>query len=119
MRLFLYLSMLVLFCACSNSEMAMPEYTSEDDESVAFSKMISVSAAGEEVTLGTNSNNARTNERPAMQVKFSYDFSMSRSEVTCGEFNRLMKKSIGLSLNCHGYYPATDVTYYDAVLFAN
>ena len=119
MRLFLYLSMLVLFCACSNSEMAMPEYTSEDDESVAFSKMISVSAAGEEVTLGTNSNNARTNERPAMQVKFSYDFSMSRSEVTCGEFNRLMKKSFGLSLNCHGYYPATDVTYYDAVLFAN
>ena len=119
MRFFFYLLIAVFLCACSNSEMAMPEYTAEDDASVSFSKMLHVKAIGAEVVLGTNSSNARTNERPEMRVKFSYDFSMARREVTCGEFNQLMKKATGLTLECHGYFPATNVTYYDAVLFAN
>ena len=109
----------VMFVACSNSEMATPESASGYGSPV-LAEMIRVKAVGAEVSLGTNSSGARASERPEMRVKFGYDYSMSRSEVTCGEFNRLMKPATGLSLDCdNDALPATNVTFYDAVLFAN
>ncbi len=72
------------------------------------------------VELGTNSPEARVNERPAMMVKFTYDFYLSKHEITCGEFNVLMKPAAGLALECAAEkHPAVNLTYYDAVLFAN
>lgn len=55
-----------------------------------------------------------------MQVRFDYDFLIGRHEVTCGEFNKLMAQTTGLTLQCASEnLPATGVTFYDAVLFAN
>lgn len=124
-RLRLQLSLLVLLMgimACSNSEMAVAsqetpkiEYTLD-----TLSGMFLVKANGAGTVLGTNATEARSNEHPAMSVEFDYDFSMGSHEVTCGEFNDLMKGPVGLSLECNDEKnPATNVTYYDAILFAN
>ena len=80
-----------------------------------------VKASGNYVELGTNSKSAKANERPEMDVKFTYDFQLGRHEVTCSEFNALMGGKKGkLTLDCaKDSLPAVNVTFYDAVLFAN
>ena len=82
--------------------------------------LLLIASNGLLVELGTNIAEARVNERPAMKAKFSYDFYLSRHETTCAEFNGLMKMATGLALDCESdSLPVTNVTYYDAVLFAN
>ena len=111
-----------LICACSNSESVSETVPngSADVKEKSLLGMLRVEASGATVVLGTNSDNAPASERPEMRVKFSYDFSLGVHEVTCGEFNALMKTATGLSLDCvTDSIPATNVTYYDAVLFAN
>lgn len=108
---------------CTNSESPVPDEVVYDPPSAvvpdSLEGMMQVKAVGTTVTLGTDKN-VRSIDRPAMQVNFDYDFSMGRHEVTCGEFNALMKSSIGLALDCENDdLPATDITFYDAVLFAN
>lgn len=122
MRLFIYIAVVLLLCACSNSEWNSEPQLSQtvgcDEDSL--SGMMRVDAKGVEVALGTNSENARANERPQMQVKFDYGFSLARHEVICGEFDALMERATGLVLKCaNDSLPATNITYYDAVLFAN
>ena len=81
--------------------------------------MWSAKATGAVVSLGTDEK-ARTIDRPMMQVTLEYDFFIGRHEVTCAEFNALMKTATGISLECEeGNLPATNLTYYDAVLYAN
>ena len=46
-----------------------------------------IRSAGKYAEMGTNSKSAKANERPQMDVKFSYDFQIGKHEVTCGEFN--------------------------------
>ena len=76
---------------------------------------------GGTVTLGSDDANYRPSERPAMKVRLDYDFSLGVHEVTCGEYRELAKKT---NLREFGKcesdsLPLTDVTYYDAILFAN
>ena len=79
-----------------------------------------IRSAGKYTEMGTNSKSAKANERPQMDVKFSYDFQIGKHEVTCGEFNSLMDGKNGVKLDCEKEsLPATNVTYYDAVLYAN
>ncbi|WP_407456293.1 TIGR02171 family lipoprotein [Fibrobacter sp.] len=118
----LFVLLAFLFCACSNSEnlsvsgQDAPVEVSED----SLSGMLRIKAMGATAILGTNSENARVIEHPSMRVKFEYDYSLGVHEVTCGEFDSLMKPATGLALNCvQDSLPATNVTYYDAVLFAN
>ena len=87
-------------------------------EEDSLAGMLRIKAVGETVLLGTNEVTAKVNERPSMKARFDYDFSMGRTEVTCAEFNDLMTAK-GLSLSCEASVPATNITYYDAVLFAN
>ena len=111
-----------LICACSNSEWTSVPQPSSPVSCLndSLSGMIHVDAKGSKILLGTDSENARANERPQMQVKFDYAFSLALHEVVCGEFNALMGRATGLVLNCaNDSVPATNVTYYDAVLFAN
>lgn len=111
--------------ACSNSENAFSEGESSQsgflDDSLAQSReLYFIGANNSSVELGTNSPEANVNERPAMKVKFNYDFYVSRHEITCSEFNSLMKPATGLSVECENKsHPAVNLTYYDAVLFAN
>ena len=121
----LYKALLLLlslfFFSCSNSvggDSGRPSTKEFEKDSLAG--MIRVHTGESLVALGTNKTSANINERPEMMVGFEYDFSMSRSEVTCGEFNGLMESATGLSLDCEdGALPATNVSYYDAILFAN
>lgn len=73
--------------------------------------------------LGTNFKEALLTERPLMKVTFSYDFSIGKSEVTCGDFNAIMNsddRDHKLALPCENdSLPAVDVSYYDAVLYSN
>lgn len=87
-------------------------------EEDSLAGMLRIKAVGEMVLLGTNEVTAKVNERPLMKARFDYGFSMGRTEVTCAEFNDLMTAK-GLSLSCEASVPATNITYYDAVLFAN
>ena len=115
------LVVLLIFCglvACSNSEIVSS--SEADVKPDTFPGMMRVLASSVFTVLGTDDSQARSNERPSMKVLFDYDFSIGRHEVTCDEFNSLMQSSIGLALACEdGNMPATNVTFYDAVLFAN
>ncbi len=109
-----------LFCSCSNSETnvagnfdSYPEIESEAD---TLADMVRIHSTGAETFLGTTVATAKANERPQMKTFFDYDFSIAQHETTCSEFNSLM----GMQLPCEqNGLPVTNVTYYDAVLFAN
>ena len=103
---------LFLFCSCSNSV----SYTDISSEYDSQTNMVRLHSTGNEGFVGTNSDNAKPNERPKMKTKFDYDFSIAKHETTCSEFNSLMD----LQIDCKNKnFPAANVTYYDAVLFAN
>ena len=122
MRLAFCLLISFLFLACSNSEgvSAGQQSSSIEVSEDSLAGMLHVESVGATVVLGTNFEEAPVNERPEMQVKFDYDFSLGAHEVTCGEFDALMKSATGLVLNCNDEkIPATNVTFYDAVLYAN
>ena len=118
--LLLVVSSFILW-ACSNSDggtvsVDMSVEISED----SLAGMVRVDASNASVLLGTNDEFAKVNERPQMQVSLDYVFSMGSHEVTCKEFNSLMKPKTGLVVDCSSdSFPATNLTYYDAVLFAN
>ena len=112
------LLLLIALSACSNSEYMMGSETEIKEDSLPG--MMRVSAMNSFAILGTDNSQARPNERPEMKVVFSYDFSIGRHEVTCGEFNALMQPAFGLALACEDdNLPATNVTFYDVALFAN
>ena len=125
----LFLSLFVV--ACSNSESARPNEQISNDETADTTLDDSIPAITEiegmlhlksgDVTIGSNDKDYKANERPAMKVLLNYDFHMGIHEVTCGEYAKVAKKT---ELNTFGKcendsLPLTDVTYYDAILFAN
>ena len=66
--------------------------------------MILLNANRKLVTLGSK-----------LTVEFTYNFSMDQHEVTCGDYAKLIKKA-----KCEQKeLPITNVTFFDAVLFAN
>ena len=106
--------------ACSNSVDTSAASSAISVKPDSLSGMLLVSASGSATVLGTDGLESRTYERPSMDVRFGYDFSLGRHEVTCAEFNRLMLPATGLEVACEkDSLPATNLTYYDAVLFAN
>ena len=100
-----------LWSGCSNSETASGDdpYRPLEVCLDAGDCLVRIPAKGRFVLLGTNDANANKKDRPAMGVSFDYDFYIGRHEVTCGE----------MGLNCESSMPATNVTYYDAILYAN
>lgn len=111
----------LLVCSCSNSVGVSAEKRSLVDVSTdTLAGMLRVQTLKSVTVLGTQDSKAKVNERPEMRARFDYDFSMGRHEVTCGEFNSVMENVSGLVLDCdNDSFPATSLTFYDAVLFAN
>ena len=100
--------------------LARVDSLAREDSLIKARGLVLVNAKSKSAVLGTKSSDAHVNERPAMKVKFNYDFYISRYEAMCGEFNTLIKPVTGLVLECEtDSLPATNVTFYDAVLFAN
>src|SRR5574344_32678 len=99
-----------LFSSCSDESGTLTEiYTNS-------AGMIPVKATGNSVTLGTYESTAPLSARPAMKASFTYDYALPKHEVTRGEYAALAGGSVPDSL---ARLPQTDVTYYDAVLYAN
>ena len=123
----LLICLILLFVACSNST---SEYLEEEGPSESEGKVVSsdtteiegmIVVRGGTVTLGSDDAKYRPSERPAMKVRLDYDFSLGMHEVTCGEYRDLAKKMyLREFVKCENdSLPLSDVTYYDAVLFAN
>lgn len=73
-------------------------------EDPKHSGMVLLKTSGKSVRLGAT-----------LTAEFSYDFSIGKHEVTCGEFAELLK-----DINCgDAELPVTNVTFFDAVLYAN
>lgn len=115
----------LLNVSCSNS-VAFSESSGEVAESssslakLTDSNFVKVHATGGKAKLGTNLEDATINERPQMKVKFDYDFYMGKHEVTRGEYFALLKEAFAeCEEECSDSLPVTNVTFYDAVLFAN
>lgn len=110
-------------CDCSNSASYGDDDSTEsassrfvESENDTLEDMVRIHAKGDTAILGTMEKDAKQNEKPLMQVVFTYDFSIARREVTCDEYNSLMEKKVKCLVR---NLPVTNVTYYDAVLMAN
>lgn len=77
--------------------------------------------ADHDTYLGAGDKDVKENEKHLLNVNFSYYFFMDDREVTCGEYKKLAKgEKWGKFVSCpNPDIPVTNVTYYDAVLFAN
>lgn len=111
---YLFILFLLLVGGCENHTLDISE-----DKPEAIDGMIFVQ--GGMATLGSNDPEFKASERPAMKVKLNYDFYLAIHELTCGEYRALAKeqklKDFGKCEN--DSLPLANVTYYDAVLYAN
>jgi len=99
---------------CDASRGNGPDGTVDYETNPELDGFVLIRSAGKSTLLGTNASASTVQERPEMKVEFDYDFSIGKHEVTCGEFNDIME------LDCENdSLPATNLTYYDAALFAN
>lgn len=108
---------LLVGCSDNSSDRALPPVAppAPPDTLAGF---VNFDPVGDSVYLGADVASAPVGDRPRMLVKLNYAFSLSRSEVTCGEYKSLM--SGGYVPACESdSLPVADVTFYDAVLFAN
>lgn len=83
--------------------------------------MLRVDPAGELVLLGSNESEAIANEKPQMKVKLDYGYSLDIHEVTCGDYVSMTEKDgrkTGVFCDTDSL-PVVDVSFYDAVLYAN
>lgn len=109
----------VLMASCHDSSSSSTE---EDGSKAVFeldgghNGMVLVRASDGYAVLGTDNSNALAKERPSMKVLFSYDFSISEHEVTRGEFVEYMGGDVD---EANRDLPVTNVTFGDAILFAN
>ena len=118
-----YLLPFLLIVACSNSEMqgesSNPARQDGDSTSIQSENGM-IHLSGGKVTVGSNEKEFKTSEKPAMQVVLDYDFFMDIHEVTCGDYDKIAKEAGLNRFSCKGdSLPIADITYYDALLFAN
>ncbi len=117
---------LALLGVCSLAYLGCSDFFSDDweepdgnyleSESDSLKGMVRIHSKGAQTYLGIDGEMAKSNERPMMTVRFSYDFSIGRTEVTCSEYNALTKRPQKCE---NSKYPMTNVTFFDAVLIAN
>ena len=82
--------------------------------------MILVEGSERVITIGTNEEGAKETEKPELKTILNYDYFLDSIEVGCESFKTVMHDSkIARNLHCTGNQPVTDITFFDAVLFAN
>ena len=97
---FLLFAVFALLLSCAN------EASDADSFSDSFEDLSRVRAENDSILL----------EAANLTVKFSYDFYMGEHEVTRGEYAAIMGGNVETGFDRK---PVVDVTYYDAVLYAN
>ena len=121
MKIFFLLCIFLLLAACGNKDDGA---NATDEQTISDSYLESeemVHLTKGSVKIGSNDKSFKANEKPAMKVLLNYDFYIGKHEVTCGEYADIAKKA---KLKTFGKckndsLPIIDITYYDAVLFAN
>lgn len=122
-----YSSLLLLLLAFLNSctEENPPFPVKEDvidveEKEPSFDGFVKIASIDKTTMLGTYAKGVRNSETPQMKVTFSYEFYIGEHEVTRGEYKAL-RPNAGAECEgqCHDNSPVTNVTYYDAVLYAN
>lgn len=97
---------------CSDSG-SSPSLVVQDQEHEGFFK---IAASGKSVKLG---------QKASFKAEFTYDYLIGSHEVTCGEYKKLVHSIAVEEANfpeipCENdSVPVTNVTFYDAVLYAN
>ncbi len=119
--LFAAIAFVAVISACTDKESTEPPSPIvEDPEKPAVTDGFKlIGSADDSVYLGANLASVPAGDRPQMLVRFDYNFWFSKHEVTCGEYRSVMDGH-GFVPECEGdSLPVADVTFYDAVLFAN
>ena len=116
-----FLLSVTLEMSCSdNDDLSFEEEYVSNLSSKEFDGFVYVQAGRKSTYLGTDEKGVRSSEIPKMEVKFSYDFYIGDHEVTRGEYNALREKAGGeCEGRCSDAIPVTNVTFFDAVLYAN
>lgn len=117
-RLLFFFVLLCVFNACDSTGGKNPANSTVKISEGSLEGMVLVEATNSVAVLGTTNKSSKSNERPATSVKLDYDFQIGTHEVTCGEFRELMDEFPGEKCE-NDNLPMTNVTYYDAILFAN
>lgn len=112
----------VLLCSCTEENNFPFEsfLSSSSMELEPLDGFVLVKAKDRSTFLGTNISGVRSSETPQMKVDFTYDFYMGEHEVSRGEYMAL-RGNAGAECEgeCNDNSPVTNVTFYDAVLYAN
>lgn len=98
-----------VLCGCSEKDFSSDSQDADYLESLNLKDFSLIRSKGKSVSLGTNDSMAAISARPMMESRFDYDFWIGNHEVTCKE----------MGLSCADSLPATDVTFFDAVLHCN
>ena len=115
----LFSALLILLAnivSCSNSTSSSSWEEGKEQFDVPEG-MVYIPSHGKSVILGSSAEGVSVKESPAMQVDFTYDYAISESEVTLGEFRTLLGRPAAGDVD--DSVPVTSVTYFDAILFAN
>lgn len=111
---YLPLFFLPIWTSCSNVELS--DITENNHAIEDFStEFVKITPNGQSVTIKDIKTKNRDGENPSLAVNFTYDYYIEKHEVTCGEF----KSFVGTKNCTRDAYPVTNVTYIDAVLYAN
>lgn len=138
---FFFLAVIVCFLeACSNSSntecgatedclileedklSSEPDSISNGSDSINefHEGMILVKGSEKVVIIGTNKKGARESETPELRTVLEYDYFMDSALVKCKDFKSIMAGTkLAQTLKCNDNEPITDITFFDAVLFAN
>ena len=118
-RLFACIFFLILLESCSDSGNGRENPAGTPDVDSAVPTITVDSLREGMMRVAPNGASVLLNDR--MRVKLDYAYSLGIHEVTCAEFEKIAKdEDWYFSLNCaRDDLPVTNVSYYDAVLFAN
>lgn len=122
--LFTILSVTIIFIACSNSvsddnSESVETVFNESNSSIFYSSSHKISSSSSPETSSSNLNDLilvspRNQEiiiGEKIKTVLNYDFYMAATEVTCGEYGEATCQNDSL--------PVVNVTYFDAILYAN
>ncbi len=119
MKKWIALLILLILGAC-DYDSSLRYYPAETVSDESHQGLVRVLAEKSFVVLGAKGGNFRYNEQPRMTVRFDYNFSIGKMEVTNGEFRQYVSEEWGgFARNEDEKLPVVDVTYFDAVLYAN
>ena len=121
MKIWLFLLITsILWGACSNSSSSSNDIVPDVEPEPEIMEGMQVIKGGD-LVLGSNESSFRAAERPAMKVHLDYEFYLDVHEVTCGSYRILAKKGKVKDFGecANDELPLANVTYFDAVLYAN